>query len=103
VDRDARAAISGLEHGIGELAAGLVIAPEERANVDRALGVADAIQDGLNRDIARAEHPQLLADRRGRCLPERLWQPDRVIHLVHVPRSTPARPERGLMTDGTGP
>src|SRR6185503_8021139 len=43
VDRDPRAAIGGLEHGLAEHVASLVVAPQEGADLDRALGAADAL------------------------------------------------------------
>ena len=58
VDDDLRAAIGGREHGLAEHVAGLVVAPQERADLDRLLRVANALEDRLERDVARAEHAQ---------------------------------------------
>ncbi len=86
VDRDLRAALGGLQHGFAEQVAGFVVAPQERANLDRFLGFANAAEDLLECAISRAEHPQRATIDRRRHRVQRRRQPQ----WLHLP--DPARP-----------
>ena len=46
------------EHGLAEQVPRFVIAPQERADLDRLLRLADTAEDRLERDLARAQHTQ---------------------------------------------
>ena len=89
VDRDLRAAIGGGEHGLAEHVAGLVVAPQERADLDRLLGVAHALDDRWNaaspEPSTRSEPPSIGVDTAcsGAGSPTAL-------HLPHAPRAATA-------------